>query len=231
MRTDSDRHERDIVAWNEAMVERYDIERYYGDSHALVRWIEHRRLALLRSCARAGHGHAVLEVGCGAGHVLERFPECTRTGVDLSPAMLQRARSRLGPAVTLLRGSAEILPLADRTFDIVLCTEVLEHVLHPDRALRELMRVVKADGRVLVSIPNERNIDRAKRLIRSVPVLRTLLRTLASEDNEWHLHRFDADMLRGLAAGAAHIESLHAIPFGILPVRYVAVLRPLSPQV
>lgn len=216
----------DVVQWNEQMVRRYDIERYYRDSHAVVRWIERRRIDLLHRCAQAAAGDRVLEVGCGAGHVLARFAGCDRTGVDLSPAMLTRARARLGADVRLLRGSAEALPLDDATCDVVLCTEVLEHVPHPGRAIAELMRVAAPGARVVVSIPNERNIDRAKAMIRALPILRGVLRTLAAEDNEWHLHRFDVALLRQVAAGTARIGAVHGVPFGVLPVRYVAVLHP-----
>lgn len=218
--------DEDVARWNEEMVRRYDIERYYSDSHPLVRWIEERRLRLLHRCAAATAGDRVLEVGCGAGHVLHRFHGTDRTGVDLSPAMLQRARTRLGPAVRLLRGSAEALPLPDAAFDVIICTEVLEHVPHPDRAIAELMRVAAPGARIVVSIPNERNIDRAKRLIRALPVVRTLLRSLAGEGNEWHLHHFDAAYLRRMIAGHARIAELHPVPLPLMPVRYVALLRP-----
>jgi ubiquinone/menaquinone biosynthesis C-methylase UbiE len=218
--------DRDPVAWNDEMVRRYDIERYYAESHPLVRWIEARRLRLLLRFARPAPGARLLEVGCGAGHVLQRFPGCARTGVDLSAEMLGRARGRLGPDVRLVRGSAEALPCASASFDIIICTEVLEHIPHPAAAIAELMRVAAPGARVVVSIPNEGNIDRAKQFITRLPLGRRLLRTLAGEDNEWHLHRFDAALLRDVAAGSARIRSIRGVPFPILPVRYVALLGP-----
>src|SRR5581483_7985494 len=48
-------------------------------------------------------------------------------------------------------GSADALPVADGTFDVVLCTQVLEHVPDPARVVRELRRVVAPGGRVLLS--------------------------------------------------------------------------------
>lgn len=217
----------DFAAWNEEMVRRYDIEAYYRDAHPLVRWIERRRVELLQRCARAQPQDRVLEVGCGAGHVLHHFTG-DRTGVDLSGSMLARARARLGPDVRLVQGSAQELPLPDASFDVVLCTEVLEHVPDPRRAIAELVRVARDGARVVVSIPNEYNIDRAKRVVRSIPVLRTVLKTLAAEDNEWHLHRFDERLLHELAAGLASVGPMHGVPFGVLPVRYVTVLGAAS---
>jgi 2-polyprenyl-3-methyl-5-hydroxy-6-metoxy-1,4-benzoquinol methylase len=215
----------DFAAWNEEMVRRYDIDRYYERSHPLVRWLEGRRITVLRSLAAPAAGDSVLEVGCGGGHVLERFAGCTRVGVDLSAAMLERARRRLGDEVRFFRAAAEDLPFAAASFDVVVCTEVLEHTRDPRRVVAELMRVAAPDGRVVVSIPNEANIDRAKRLIRATPIVRRLLRTLAAEGNEWHLHHFDRDQLFEVTRGTARIARLAGIPSSLLPVRYVALLR------
>jgi ubiquinone/menaquinone biosynthesis C-methylase UbiE len=215
----------DLVSWNEAMVERYDIERYYERSHPLIRRLERQRLAAIVDLAAPRPGERVLEVGCGAGHVLERFEGVSRTGIDLSSGMLSRIRRRLGGTVRLARGSGDALPFADGAFDIVVCTEVLEHVPDPESVVKELVRVAGPAGRVVVSIPNEVNIDRAKRAMRSLPLIRQLLRTLAAENNEWHLHHFDLRMLRSIVQRTATIAALRAIPFRALPLRYVALLR------
>ena len=220
------RPDSDFVAWNEAMVERYDIERYYERSHAIVRWVEARRLKSLVAFASARPGDRVLEVGCGAGHVLERFPDTQRTGIDLSSGMLQRARRRLGGDVRLLRSQAERLPFSDGSFDIVLCTEVLEHTSDPSQVIAELLRVAGPTGRVVVSIPSEKNIDRAKRVLRSIPLLRHFLRSLADTGNEWHLHDFDVRLLRQVSSRAhGEIARLHGVPSVLAPIRYVALLR------
>jgi ubiquinone/menaquinone biosynthesis C-methylase UbiE len=215
----------DFVAWNETMAERYDIERYYERSHRVVRWLERQRLDTIVRMARPRPGDRVLEVGCGAGHVLERFAGSARTGIDLSAGMLARIRRRLGRDVELTRGTADRLPFADGAFDIVVCTEVLEHVPDPAAVVAELCRVAGPDGRVVVSIPNEANIDRAKRALRRMPLIRTLLRTLAAENNEWHIQQFDRKLLDRIIAGRARIERLQPIPAGLIPLRYVALLR------
>jgi ubiquinone/menaquinone biosynthesis C-methylase UbiE len=216
--------EREFREWNEEMVERYDIERYYERSHPLVRWIEKQRIDTLVRLAAPKPGDRVLEVGCGAGHVLERFNGCTRTGIDLSAGMIEKTRRRLGAGVTLVRGVAESLPAATASFDVVICTEVLEHTRAPDTVIAELMRVAAPGARVVVSIPNEGAIDRAKRILRAIPVLRTMLRSLAAEGNEWHLHHFDRAFLQRIVAGRASIRTLAGVPSNALAVRYVALL-------
>ncbi len=219
------RTETEYIAWNEAMVQRYDIERYYFESHALVRWLEQRRLRVLRGLAAVRAGERVLEVGCGAGHVLAGFPQARRTGIDLSETMLASARRRLGPDVALCRALADRLPFPAGSFDVVLCTEVLEHTPDPQATLRELLRVAGSSGRVVLSFPNEQRIDAVKRALARVPVLRRALRIVAGEDNEWHLHRMDLAFLRRIAAGVGSIEAVRALPAMPLPLRYAALLR------
>ena len=219
--------DRDFARWNEEMVARYDIDRYYRKSHWVVRRIEHARIAAVAQLAAAQPGERVLEVGCGGGHVLTQFNGTARIGIDLSPTMLARTRGRHGTDVVLIQSIAEAIPVRSSSQDVVLCTEVLEHTREPAQVISELMRVVRPGGRVVVSIPNEGNIDRAKRILRSTPVLRSLLRTLAQEDNEWHLHTFDLRMLHEICAGRAAVDAVISVPFPGIAVRYVALLRPL----
>lgn len=49
------------------------------------------------------------------------------------------------------------LPIADKTYDYVVCFETLEHVLYPERVLKEIIRVTKDDGIIFISMPNEYN--------------------------------------------------------------------------
>lgn len=218
---------RSFAEWNESMVERYDIDRYYADSHRLVRWIEQRRMAALVRLADVQPRDRLLEVGCGGGHVLQQFPQARRTGFDLSVRMLRRTRMRLNGSATLVRGSAEHLPFRSGSFQVVLCTEVLEHVPDPAAVIVELMRVAAPAARVIVSIPNERNIDRAKRVLRRTPILSRMLRTLAAEGNEWHLHHFDWALLTRNLNGIARVARRVTIPNPLVPIRYVASLEPI----
>ncbi len=217
-----------LSEWNEEMVQRYDIERYYERSHPLILWLEKRRLKAVLELADARNGERLLEVGCGAGHVLEQFPLTRRTGLDLSATMLSRTRRRLGTGIALVRALADQLPIRSGAFRVIICTEVLEHTPDPHKVLIELMRVAGPEGRVVVSIPREENIDRAKSLLRRVPLLRRSLATLADEGNEWHLHHMNLPMLRDMVRGVARIERIRKLPFPVLPVRYVALLRKLD---
>jgi ubiquinone/menaquinone biosynthesis C-methylase UbiE len=100
-------------------------------------------------------GWRVLDVGCGTGAQLERYQAagCNVSGVDVSPAMLGRARERLRAGADLRLESAAALPYVDGEFDVVLATLSLHEMDDATReaAIREMGRVLAPDGRVVVT--------------------------------------------------------------------------------
>jgi 2-polyprenyl-3-methyl-5-hydroxy-6-metoxy-1,4-benzoquinol methylase len=98
---------------------------------------------------------SLLDAGCGEGETLARLdgslPERT-VAVDLSAEAVEFTRQRL-PGVEVDCRCVESLPYEDRSFDLVLCLEVLEHVPEPAAAVAELARVT--GGRLVVSVPHE----------------------------------------------------------------------------
>ncbi len=98
----------------------------------------------------------IVDVGCAEGfvsaYVRRVLPGVHTLGVDLDVAALRRGR-RLHPDVPTLVGDALRLPLADASADLVLCTEVLEHIPTPEDALAELTRVSRRY--LLLSVPWE----------------------------------------------------------------------------
>jgi len=106
--------------------------------------------------------HRVLDVATGSGIVAltaaaRAGENAGITGIDLSDAMLATARanacqSEAGGRVTWTRADAEALPFPDASFDRVLSLFALLHFPHPDRALAEMFRVLKPQGRAVIGL-------------------------------------------------------------------------------
>lgn len=99
----------------------------------------------------------VLEVGCGAGFSTEKIkkhlPVNTEfTATDISGSLLEKAK-QLNPSVAFTQQSVYALALPDKSMDVVIMLEVLEHLDNPEAALRELARVAKKY--VILSTPRE----------------------------------------------------------------------------
>lgn len=107
-----------------------------------------------------------LDVGCGAGHwgrtVLSHLPApASMVGVDREARFLelaqQQAQARgLAERLSFVQGNLEALPFADDRFDLVTCQMVLIHVADAEAALREMIRVTRPGGLVVVVEPDNR---------------------------------------------------------------------------
>ena len=99
----------------------------------------------------------MLDVACGAGGLLAQLGGVVElaAGVDLSPGMLDIARSRFRADprladIDLRVAAAEALPFEDATFTAVVCTTALHHFPDPEGAVAEMARVVAPGGRVVI---------------------------------------------------------------------------------
>lgn len=105
-------------------------------------------------------GERVLDVACGTGVVTRLAAGHVGaagnvSGLDINPGMLAVARENAPPASSIewYEGSAEALPFADATFDVVLCQMGLQFFPDKPKALQEMRRVLTPGGRVLVNVP------------------------------------------------------------------------------
>jgi ubiquinone/menaquinone biosynthesis C-methylase UbiE len=113
-------------------------------------------LRLIVAAASPGPDDTVLDVACGGGIVVCAFaPEVKHaTGIDMTPAMLDRARQLAAEKrianVSWDQGDVGSLPYADGAFDIVVTRFSMHHFLDPIGVLREMVRVCAPGGRVVV---------------------------------------------------------------------------------
>lgn len=102
-------------------------------------------------------GKTLVDLGCGDGvwSVLVReWFRCALIGIDYNELRVSRYVAML-PGAEARLGSCYSIPLADRTADFVLFNQVLEHLERPEDALREIHRVLKPTGHLIISVPNE----------------------------------------------------------------------------
>lgn len=98
---------------------------------------------------------SILDVGCGTGALLSqlvgKFPDSNIAGVDASSEMLELARSRLPPNVTLDRCWAEALPFDDASFDTIVSCNMFHFIRRPEAALDEMLRVLRPNGTIVIT--------------------------------------------------------------------------------
>ena len=103
------------------------------------------------------HASKVLDVGCGTGLLTRHIKGEIVLGLDINNWNLKRTREH-APKTEVILGDAESLPIRLESIDIIVCTEVLEHLLHPEEVLSEMVRVLRPRGKIIGSVPSKNPI-------------------------------------------------------------------------
>jgi SAM-dependent methyltransferase len=137
---------------------------------SIYRW-QSPRLALpslVIGLAAIGGDETVADVGCGNGSYLAELVRRGHTGpivgLDLSVGMLLAARNR-APAALLAAGDAAALPLRDDASDLTLALHMLYHLPRPQAAVRELRRITRSGGQVLVVLNGHDHLRELRDLV------------------------------------------------------------------
>lgn len=144
-------------------------------------WFVGRRRILLevldRYLGKGGADHRrILDVGCGTGTMLTHLASYGQAqGVDIDEEAVGYCRER--GLVDVRLGSAETLPFEDNSFDLVTALDVVEHLDDDAAALREIRRVLRPGGKVLLTVPahpflwgdqDEVNLHKRRYVVREV---------------------------------------------------------------
>lgn len=104
--------------------------------------------------AAVPNGGRVLDLACGSAPVQPRLPDCGYVGIDLSATELSLARRHA--AGRLVRGSVSMLPVADDSIDVVVCSMGLQVLTPLPSTLAEVTRVLVPGGRLVATVPDRR---------------------------------------------------------------------------
>ena len=134
----------------DAFSDGYDDKRHDG-YHKLI---DQQAADIVRHVAE---NKRVLEIGCGTGLILQRVAKFTEYahGIDISPKMLAKAEKR---GLNVEVADATSLPFEDESFDVIYSFKVLAHVENWELAMKEMMRVLRPNGFLVIDVYNKYSI-------------------------------------------------------------------------
>jgi len=96
----------------------------------------------------------LLDAGCGTAPMLslltQRFPMAHFTGIDITPKMIEAAKSKQLPNTTFVCGDCESLPFDSEAFDVIICSQSFHHYPSPEAFLRSARRCLRDNGRLIL---------------------------------------------------------------------------------
>lgn len=168
-------------------------------------------------------GGKILEVGVGTGLSLAGYKQCTVVGIDISQAMLDKATRRvealgLNHVISLNVMDAEHLAFPQAAFDAVVAQYVITAVPHPEKALDELLRVVRPGGEVIITT----RIGAGKGLRGTIEKWLMPVTTRLGWRTEFPLQRYE----NWAATSGARMLEHHPIP----PLGHFSLIRFVKPK-
>lgn len=226
--------EKEFRTFNENMARCFGPDQYHRTKVWLIRMAEAvKRKKIIRALKsiRRRDGF-LLDVGCGACDLLKSLPFPDKVGLDYSMHLLNLSR-REQNELNLVQGNAENLPFREDRFSCIMLTDVLEHVLHPERVLEEIHRLCRKAGLFILNVPNDRLINRCKSFLQYVRLEKHFVteyhcRYPASGNLKmsWHIHEFTFKDVKQLLEKRWNIIKFHSIPNALMPFQFLFFLSP-----
>ncbi len=107
-------------------------------------------------------GKIVLDISCGEGYGSNLIASKAEKvyGIDIAEEVIEHAKRKYtNNKITFLKGSVTNIPIQDGMVDIIVCFETIEHIIEQDEMMKELKRVLKNEGMLLISTPAKENYE------------------------------------------------------------------------
>ncbi|GEM_PF-1722489 len=148
--------EQDIKEYYEWEAQVYDQQKFYYENKNKIRSNYHnRRKSIIIEEITKLQPSTIIDVGCSEGYYLSEFNKIHSInfacGVDISHSYIKKAKNRVRSFYVVC--NAENLPFRDKSFDLVLCSEMIEHTLQPVNVIKECARI--CSRYVVLSVPTD----------------------------------------------------------------------------
>jgi SAM-dependent methyltransferase len=201
--------------WNSAVNRLYPMALKEKHKLFLIRLKEEMRRKSLARLVLQNNPKVVADVGTESGHITKYFLNKVEKVycVDIDPEMVNQAVKNLSSSkvVGVVTG-ANKLELPDNSVDTLLAASVLEHLPDPASFIKEFKRVVRKNGRIIISVPNDLAIVKIKAILRKFGISR-ILGKLSCGLAMGHIQIFSLRDLRQIAqSGGKLIKSGYLLP-------------------
>ena len=143
---------------------------YYESKIKSVHWLNRKRIEHCFDLAGDMTGKRILDAGTGDGYMLQEIKCRELWGIDISRKRLERAAKKV-PYAILKQDDLNQSQLESNFFDGIICADVLEHMRTPANAIREMIRICKPDGFIVVCLPQEINNILARMILWKPPMI------------------------------------------------------------
>jgi len=142
---------------------------YLSNRPSLLKWIHGKRFESILSFMGDTSDKIILDAGSGEGYFLSKIKAKEKYGIEISKKRVNRSQKIL-PDGKITIGDITHLPFKNKKFDLIICSEVLEHVKNYPKAIKEFKRCLKPNGHLILSFPNEQMVGLVRLLIFRFPI-------------------------------------------------------------
>ncbi|MDD5528853.1 MAG: methyltransferase domain-containing protein [bacterium] len=213
-----------LKKWNEEMNLIFPMILLEKSPNFIIRLIEsYRRDSNIR-LVEPKPNEIIADIGCESGYISHNLEKrCKKVyGIDMDIKMLKSAKVYGKHNSQFICSDVNNIAIGDKRINKTVGLNILEHIPKPREGIKELARITKNGGKIIISVPNDRIILFFKKLL-NLFHLKFLYPNLSTDLAFGHLHIFDRKALKKICKDLVEIKSIrYSIPF-LLDIQLVLV--------